>query len=173
MNKQLKAVLISSLMCGATGAMAADASSVFQWTGTIPAAPISSGAVIVKTAGSIEHNAGTLVFQETSPGSATYDLVSSSQLGFNVELIPGNTPASSFDYELTSVKYSANGGLMTEGTAFAIQANGVDLVKGSPVTGQTSDVDLTVTTPTSLSGGGFVPSAEVVVHATILASNVI
>lgn len=155
-----------------SAAPAADqASGIFQWVGTVPAAP-SGGNTKIVNKGTVAHDKGTLMFQEDSATPGKYELLDSTELIFGVEV--ASAPATSFDYEVENVKFSHGGGLMNNVDAttpeFDVSADGTVLVKGTPVSNSSgADVRMRLTTAQStnaVSGG-----ETVVVQAAILVTN--
>ena len=173
-NAMKKTVIALLVGMGASAAVSAatpddQASAVFQWAGTIPAATTGGKTKIVNV-GTIEHDAGTLVFQEDSAAPGEFKVADSSELIFNVE--KDGTPATSYHYEIQNLKFSHGGGLANEVDAknpeFKVIANGSALVKGAtPIDNTTAeDVRLTLETPSNLTNVS--AGDEVVVQAAIL-----
>lgn len=155
------AMSISSAAFATTG--------LFQWAGTVPN-ETDNGAIKIVNKGSVEHDAGTLIFKEAS-SAGTYNISQSSELIFGVQTVLTDTPVDGFGYELTNFKFSAGGGLMTEITdeGFNLNHDGINLAKNDPQNASADAVTLTVSGTSAqdvLAGGD-----EVVMQATILVSD--
>lgn len=182
MKKTMIAVALLGTMglVGTTSAI--DASQVFTWSGTVPAAPTSTDWVIAQPIGTPITN-GILTFTTDIAGKGV--LTGSTDLRFNVFKEIGTTgtpdtaqPAASYDYKLISLAVN-NAGLAAEQTAdgyFAIQAsNGgvaAPLVKNIAKTGASGETILSVVpsgvaTPDNQPGAG----DSVDVQATIVVEN--
>jgi len=146
---------------------AEDVIGTFQWVGTVaPDVPGIKWKII--NSGLIDHLSGTVAFSGTS---GAYEIVDSSELRFQViDTGNSNTPAVSFDYNLTSLRFSAGGGFMTDANGeFTITGDGSDLIVNTLVNKTGSEVALKVTTPAAtnvVSSGD-----EVVIQAVILVNN--
>ncbi|MEZ8158967.1 hypothetical protein ACED66_22260 [Vibrio splendidus] len=177
MKNVMKTTVLALLVgMGASAAVSAapatdEASGIFQWAGTVPAASSGANTKIVNK-GTIALDKGTLVFQEDSATPGKYQLIDSTELIFGVEV--ASKAAASFDYEVENVKFSHGGGLMNDVDAttpeFDVSVDGTVLVKGTPVSNSSAaDVRMRLTTAQStnaVSGG-----EEVVVQAAILVTN--
>ena len=168
--------ILSTLLCAPTLAVpspAEDVSGAFQWIGTVPVSAPGTNWKIVNT-GSVDHQGGSLSFQEGSTANH-YELIDSSELKFNVvDTANSNTEATSYDYELTSIKFSTSGGFLQDvdnaTPEFALTADGAQLSLGSKVNhANSTDVTLQVITPSETSAVS--AGDEVVIQAVILINN--
>lgn len=177
MKKSLVATVLLGAMGFASTAMAIDASNVFTWTGTVPAAPQANNWVIKSPAGQNLTN-GIMVFTLAADGKGV--LTGSTEIAFSVFQEDGagtgnpdlNNKATSYDVELTSLAVNS-AGLAAEQAAngyFSLLANGVPLAKNA-VTGMTDDTLLTIGVGTV--GAPNQPSAgdSVDLQATIVVTN--
>ncbi|TCW20759.1 hypothetical protein [Vibrio crassostreae] len=167
-NKLFSLGLIAAVMGFGSNAFADDATGVFQWVGSIPAANTGTDTRIVDT-GSTPHLNGIMTFVGSAvPGE--FEVAGSSELTFTVE--ESGAAAKSFDYEIQSLKFSAGGGLLSEVSTkpeFTVKANGASLVKGTPVVGASGNVNLKVTNDNPINFAK--EKDDVVVQATILVTN--
>ncbi|HHQ4663920.1 TPA: hypothetical protein ACSPZY_004430 [Aeromonas veronii] len=180
MKKMKIAIAMLGLLGVVGSASAIDASQVFSWSGTVPAAPTSNSWVIAQPSGAPIGN-GILTFTTNAANKGV--LTGSTQLSFQVfkeSTTTANTPdtaqpAASYSYKLVGLAVN-RAGLSAEQTVngyFAIQAaNGVTtstLVKNTAVTGASGTTVLNVI-PTTVAAPDNQPMAgdSVDVHATIV-----
>lgn len=177
----MKKTIIAAALLGTLGLVgmasaATSASQVFTWSGTVPAAPTSNGWVIAKPDGEAITN-GALTFTTNAEGKGV--LTGSQELRFNVFKVGDKTPATNYDFTLTSLAVSSNG-LVSEQTSdgyFAIQAlkssgESMTLAKNTAVSGVSGETVLSVVRsdvekPANQPNGG----DGVVVQATIVVEN--
>lgn len=172
MKTQTKTVLAAVALLVSTHNVAAasapeDVIATFQWVGTVPASVPGANWKIINT-GVIDHLAGTVTFGGTS---GAYEITDSSELRFSVvDGANSDAGATSFDYNLTSLRFSAGGGFMTDANGeFVITGDGSDLTLGNTVSKSGSEVSLKVKTnaATAVINEG----DEVVIQAVILVNN--
>lgn len=152
------------------------ATGVFQWSGTLPSENVDGTSVKIVNPGPLKHDEGTLTFAINA--NEGYDLTSSSELVFEVHKGTGAAPttwtaATSFDYEVQHLQFSAGLGPVKTGTdEFHIKANAV-AIPSTGKAGANGLQRLTVGADAPLKGTGFTDGAAVVVQATILVSNAV
>lgn len=138
---------------GATGGASTTsgkASTSFQWIGAVPVKPIS-GKFEIYNKGTVDFNNAALSFQESESEPGKYEISGSSIVSFGVREVDTSKDASSFDYEVQRVRYSAGGfarPVNRTNPEFVVKANDTVLVEGTPVSNKAGEtVNLTVATP--------------------------
>lgn len=182
MKTLFKIAALTVVMGLGANAMAAEetATAAFQWAGSIPPSNVNTDNVRIINTGTVDHDRGTLVFNEVDGEANTYKLVSSSELIFGVqkktgaEWIKHNT----YSYKLGQLQFSAGGGLVKSvsdaqnAAEFKILANDVELTKNTALnTTRNGDVHLSVAGGVNLVGteaDPLVGGDAVVVHSTVL-----
>lgn len=128
--------------------MSADTDSAgnFQWLGTVPTDNVETTWKMINS-GTIDHLAGTITFSGTT---GAYEIVDSSELKFSVVTkADENVAANSFNYTLTSLRFSTGGSFMSDAntkTNFVMTANGADLDVNAPITATSGEVAVKVKT---------------------------
>ncbi|MCJ8303306.1 hypothetical protein [Shewanella sp.] len=186
MKNVFKIATISALVMLSANSMAATvgvdaASGNFQWVGTV--APVNVGATDfeIVQAGTVDHDKGTLTFANES---GVISISGSSELAFDVvQTVAGaapGTPMVSYDYELSTLKFSTGGSLLASDDANEFVVNAVSSIGNAPLVIGTPVVGATGATKLSLESkaGGFTPGVvaegdEVIVQASILVSNAV
>lgn len=179
MKKHMLMAVVLGVMGYAGAASAAnDASATFTWSGSVPAAPISTGFIIKDSAGN-DIERGALLFSVDDAGKGS--LMSAENLNFNVYEYDGTTvgtAATTYSYQLTSLMATKDG-LPQEQDAngyYAIEADGVKLVKEAVATAKpTGGVTTLTVVPSGIAAPSNQPNAgEVVdVHARIVISGAV
>ncbi len=141
----------------------------FQWVGTVQTDIVETAWKMINS-GTVDHLAGTVTF---SGNTGAYEITESSELKFSVVIAANESlTAMSFDYNLTSLRFSTGGNFMTDAnttTNFVMTANGAALGIDIPVTGAMGEVALKVKTAAATD---VVKSGdEVVIQAVILVNN--
>ncbi|EJE8516374.1 hypothetical protein M5252_004729 [Vibrio parahaemolyticus] len=170
MSKVLLASVISGL---SASALATTASDTFQWAGTVPQAPVS-GTFEIFNKGSVDFTNGLMTFAESETEKGKYEITSSSTLSFGVREVSTKDDASSFEYEVSQVKFSAGGlsqPVNPTKPEFSIMANGVKLVQGTPVKSTTKGETINLTVATDAPTDAVKEGADVVVQSSILVTN--
>ncbi|WP_158002004.1 hypothetical protein [Vibrio parahaemolyticus] len=172
MTKVLLASMISGL---SASALATTASDTFQWAGTVPQAPVT-GQFEIFNKGSVDFTDGLMTFAESQTEAGKFEITSSSTLSFGVREVASQDDASSFDYEVSQVKFSAGGisqPVNPTTPEFSIIANGVKLVEGTPVNSTTKGETINLTVATDAPTDAVKEGADVVVQSSILVTNAV
>jgi hypothetical protein len=169
--KRYYKILISTmaLALSSSSILAADFAGSFQWVGTVPTDNVESTWRMINS-GTVDHLAGTVSF---SGSTGAYEVTDSSELTFSVVTKANETvPAKSFDYTLTSLRFSTVGGFMKDAnttTNFIMTANGATLDIDTPITGEKGEVAIKV--KTAAATDVIKAGDEVVIQAIILVNN--
>lgn len=172
MTINLKSLILGStlLTCANLAVAASTAEDIvgtFQWTGTVPVYQPGTNWKIINS-GVIDHLAGTVTFN-TAPGG--YEITDSSELRFQVvDGANSDAAATSFDYQLTSLRFSSGGGFMSDANGeFTVTGDGADLNLNDTVNKAGSEVSLKL--KTSAATNAVDAGDEVVIQAVILINN--
>lgn len=175
MKNLIKATTLAALMGFSVNAMAVPgetATGTFQWAGNIPAANSDGRFQIVKT-GSVDHDAGLLLFKASDDG-LKYEVASSSELRFGVVDTQSGEAVSKFGYSLNRLEFatSSNQFMKAVDDQFVIHAND-DVLTTTAVTADNGEVRLLVASGSEgLNAEDYTGGDQVIVMATILVSDI-